>query len=309
MIEAAPEDRFVSADELLAALTRPGGAGVAKREVPGVLRHRRAVAIASAVAMLLGLLAMLLLGRAVGPMPLAPAAAAVAPSPPPISPVSGALTIDLDRDFGYEPTGFPMGRSVGQTSLPPFTRTPPAGLTLPDPWRGEGVEAYYGYFPLGNGDDTRIDFVLGRSGGGPWTLQVDANNDEDLTDDGPPMGNEGTGEVMAREVSVEVGVVTSQGARLVRPYHLWVVFSDAPGGGIRGSFYARNHYRGSIAVARTTFPATAFETRDHDGLYRDAGVCIDLNADGECAEDSELFHDGDVVPFPGEPVRLTLAYP
>ena len=39
------------------------------------------------------------------------------------------------------------------------------------------------------------------------------------------------------------------------------------------------------------------------------GRAIDLSGDGECQEESELFHDGDVVPFPGTSVRLALDYP
>jgi hypothetical protein len=200
-----------------------------------------------------------------------------------------------------------MGRSVGQTSIPPLERTPPQGLGIPEMWQGADVEAYYGYFPLGNGPDTRIDFALGRRGG-PWILQVDRNNNEDLTDDGPPMGNEGTGVVMAREVSVEVAAVDASGATRQRPYDLWVFFNDSDGF-MRGSFYARNHYRGEVSDGRVSYAATAYEKQDHDGLYRDSGICIDLNRDGDCSEERELFRDGATVPFPGGTFRLVLSYP
>jgi hypothetical protein len=222
-------------------------------------------------------------------------------------PVDGVLSVNMDQDFTYEPTGFPMGRAVGQTSLPPLTSTPSEDLRLPVELQGDGLDVHYGYFPLGNGSDTRIAFALGRLDG-PWFLMVDSNNDEDLTNDGPPGANEGSGDVMAREVFAEVEVVDPSGARLVRPYHLWVFFNDR-NGGITGSFYARNHYRGEVSDGRVSYLATAFEDRNHDGLYRDSGLCIDLNGDRDCEEDGELFRAGATVPFPGGAYRLALNYP
>jgi hypothetical protein len=113
---------------------------------------------------------------------------------------------------------------------------------------------------------------------------------------------------MAREVFVEVEVVDSSGGTLLRPYHLWVFFNES-NGGMRGSFYARNHYRGQVSDGCASYSATVFEDRNHDGLYRDNGICIDLTGDGECEEDGELFRSGALVRFPGGSYRLALDYP
>ena len=44
-------------------------------------------------------------------------------------------------------------------------------------------------------------------------------------------------------------------------------------------------------------------------LYAESGVCIDLDRDGACQEDRELFYDGSVVPFPEGARRLELRFP
>ena len=51
------------------------------------------------------------------------------------------------------------------------------------------------------------------------------------------------------------------------------------------------------------------EHTPHDGLYEDAGVCIDLDRDDRCQVERELFHDGDRIPFPEGEQRLVLAFP
>jgi len=182
-------------------------------------------------------------------------------------------------------------------------------LSTPSEWEEQRTEVYFGFFPLGNGADSRISFALVRGTGG-WALHVDANNNENLLDDGSPAFNEGSGMVLAAEISVEVEIMTASGEVLPRPYRLWTWFTGPDDGGrIRGRFYARNHYEGVIEVDGQKYRATAFEFRDHDALYRESGLCIDLDSDGECQEDRELFYDGDAVTFRGGTYTLELRYP
>ena len=218
----------------------------------------------------------------------------------------GVLTIDIDRDFEYVEEGWPMDRSVGQTSLPPLGRRAPEGV------RGLGAvrgDVYYGTIPLGNTDDIGVDYALVNADG-VWSLLLDANNNEDVSDDGPPKGNEGSGPLLATSASVDATVVRDDGSRAVRPYALWIWFPEASGGRpATPRFYARHHYRGTVGIGSETFDATVFEYADHDGLYRESGVCLDLNRDAICQEDLELFHDGQMVAAAGAEVSLHLGYP
>jgi hypothetical protein len=314
MIEAAPEDRYRSADELLAALARLDRSSSA-RAWTGSRRPLAAARAAATVA---------LVGLGAGVTWLAPDMAPplrgvstlevdTEPLPggllEPVRPVDGTLTVNLYRDFRYRPVGWPMGRSVGQSALPTLGSAPAERLRVPEEWRASGAEVHYGFFPLGNGPDKRISFALVRGAGG-WALHVDENNNESLVDDGPPTFNEGSGPLLAAQVSVEVNALTENGESFAHPYHLWTWFDRQEAGGpIRGRFYARNHFSGLIEVGDETFDATAFEFSAHDALYRESGLCIDLDRDGECQEQSELFFDGEAVGFPGATVRLALSYP
>jgi hypothetical protein len=223
--------------------------------------------------------------------------------------VGDVLTLDLDRDLTYVDQGFPMDRAVGQTALPALARRPPPGLDLPLEVRRLGAgETWYGAIPLGNTDDRRMDFALLEREEG-WVLWVDTDDDEDLTDDEGPFRNDGSGDVLAARVTTRVRVLDDAGGLRVRPYTLWIWFDESERGEMRGWLYGLNHYRGRIEVNGASWAVTAFEKFGHDGLYHDAGVCIDLSADGSCDEATELFRDGDVVPTPEGTLRLRLPYP
>jgi len=232
-------------------------------------------------------------------------------SPGPVQPDGDVLTLDLDRDFQYVDQGWPMSRAAAQTELPRLMERPPPGLQLPlEVRRVDGATTWYGSLPLGNADQRGFAFALHRGGDG-WERYVDADADRDLTNDGPPLRNVGTGDVLAANATVAVRVVRDSGEATIRPYALWVWFDDDDDGGpeMRGRMYAVHHWAGRIAVGGETFDVTAFEKARHDALFRDAGVCIDLSRDGACDEGRELFFDGDVVPFGSRNVRLRLPHP
>lgn len=336
MIQPAPEERPPSAQRVLGALdpnldNLPTRRAITHRSrwPSPELHDRPEVAHArGALALLVGavLLAVSLLGFFLGgaglteapqaapgtaprPEPETPTGTGAPFEPPPILPEGSILAIDLDRDLRYVDRGFPMRRAAGQTALPALTRRRPAGLTLPvDVRRQDGSEVWYGVVPLGHGDGRGIPFALHDQGDG-WRLWIDRTTDGDLTNDGPPRPNQGSGDVLAATVELEAVVRTSEGEERVRPYAAWVWFDRTADGGIRGRMYAVHHWAGSVSVGADTVALTAFEKDRHDGLYRDAGVCLDLSADGRCDERTELFFDGDSFELGGRTIRLRLRYP
>jgi len=326
MIKPAPEDRYPSAAKLLERLSGPAPQAIFQSVAdPLPTRYNRnaarwalvGVGILALLAALLSRLPMMMgggmpmSGEARGSAGGSGSAPLVSTTGTAVTPVDGVLTLDIHRQFSYVPQGFPMGRAAGQTTLPTLTPNVPAGLGLPadlyDTGTGERADVRFSYFTLGNGPDPRIDFALVQ-GGGRVSLLVDEDNDNDLADESPHH-NEGSGPLMATLVAVDTRIVVEDDFFQRIPYNLWVWFDETADGSIRARFYARNHYRGSVEVRGQRYDVTAFEDRGHDALFRDAGVCIDLSRNGECEEESELFHDGDMVPFPGAPVRLELNYP
>ena len=313
MIEPAPEDRHESAEELVMHLASPLMPAIRI----GVHAWRKAFAALVVFATLVG--GSVTWGLLSAPNSSFSQDAIVRVSPPraaaggsrprpPVQPTEGVLRIDLDRDFRYVATGWPMGRSVSQTALPGLAREPREDLRLPADLGGPGSDIYFGYFAMGNGADRTFSFAL-VGDAGSWALHVDSNNNEDLSDDGVPHFNEGTGMILATQTSLDVEVVGPSGEPAIRPYHLWVWFDeDDAEQPSRGRFYSRNHFAGVLALGGNEFAASAFEMVGHDGLFRDDGICIDLSGDGDCQEGSELFFDGDVVEFPGGSVELILDY-
>ena len=326
MIEPNWEQRYQGADELQRDLAQLGRGHLERRPAP----RGWGVKVAAALFAVLGagIVAPFLFVEADAPeasisredtsrgedtSPEEHALAPIEPSEtgllPPIVAVDGVLVVDIYDHFKYVAQGWPMGRSVGQTSLPALTPGPTESLTVPRNLDMRRTDLLFGFLPLGNGADSRISFILSEEGG-DWALFVDKNNNEDMTDDGPPLSNQGSGTVMAASLSVSVEIQRGRGVSLVRPYELWVWFRGIDDDrGIRGLFYGRNHYAGSVSIDGRVYEASAFELRGHDGLYRDDGLCIDLDQNGECHEEREIFFDGEVVTSPEAPVRLELRYP
>ena len=243
---------------------------------------------------------------AVSPVPQEPTASPppiVSPSMSVIQPLDDTISVDIYRDFIYLPQGWPMGLSVGQSVAGGLDKHPYEDLLREPQYSSSKV--LYGYFPLGNGEDQQIAFVLDELDQPNWIAYVDKNNNEDLTDDGPPYRNQGTG-IFAAEVDVQIEVVTLSGEQTVQPYHLWMwVIQESNA----VKFYARCHYAGVIAVDGGLYDAIAFEQFDHNGLFREKGLWIDLDRNKELDEETEKVYNGGEIIIAGHRYRITLQYP
>lgn len=322
MIEPSVEARPPNAAAILDLLDArrgnlpdlPGGAALPAKPKAHPLASTRVKAGMALAAGLIGFL-IAFLGLFRGGMPLAeentgaggvePVVPGVRERPPEASEaVDGVLSIDLDEDFVYVTSGFAMGRPAHQTTLPALEPTAPVGVTR----LRDRDPVYYGRVRLGNGPDPYFDFaVVDR--GIESILYFDRNNNEDLLDDGDPYVNDGSGTTggLGARVSTDVEIRYRDETR-TRPYLMWLWFTSTSGR-MEARMYALHHYVGQVRVGETEYQATIFEQGDHDALYRDAGICIDLDADGRCDEERELFRDGDFVRSPTGRFRLRLDYP
>lgn len=222
-----------------------------------------------------------------------------------IEPVNGELTVDLFRDFQYESKGFPMGLSTGQTSLGELSEAPRERMLIEPEYHSRNH--LYGALRLGNGEDDLVSFVVDEMDQPTWVAWVDANNNQDLTDDGPPLPNRGTG-ALALEVDTMAQVIYADGSGVQVPYRLWLWVKDK-GPRKLVHAYSRCYYKGVVRVGRQDFTAVAFERQDHDGLFRGSGLFIDLDGNGKLDEQTEHFLDGAVISVNGQDIRLKLAYP
>jgi serine/threonine protein kinase len=218
---------------------------------------------------------------------------------------NGKIPIDLYRDFKFVAQGWPLGLSVGQTSAGGLDYKPYETLIREPLYRSP--EVLYGYFELGNGDDSRITFVIDELEQPTWRLYVDKNNNEDLTDDGPPYSNQGTLK-LATNVSLDIDIMTSTSQKMKQPYKLWFWVNEFDGKKWP-RFYATGHYMGQISIDGQLYKAIVFEEFDHNGLYRESGLWIDLNKDGKLSKETEHFEDGEVIQINQKRYQVELNYP
>jgi hypothetical protein len=218
-------------------------------------------------------------------------------APPPVWPRDGLLSVDIYRDFKYVAAGWPGGLAPGQTNATPLDTRPQERLYAEPRYASPNV--FYGCLRLGNGQDPLISFVLDQLERPTWVVWIDRNNNQDLTDDGPPIPHQGSGLHLATSFSLEVEV-QSRGERPARrPYKIWLWVNElesAPAGPSRyvARFYAVCHYAGRVELFGETFDAVAFEERGHDALFGGDGIWIDLDRNGKF-ERPEHFLDGEEV--------------
>ncbi len=237
--------------------------------------------------------------------PVAINAPVPADNPPPTAPpvednaLDGVIKLNLDLGFDYSSEGFPMGLGAGQSDAQSTGERPCKKLTAEPACHSRHV--YYGYLRLGNAEDNRFVFAIDESDKSPWFGHFDRNNNSDLTDDGPPC-------IISADVEFDVAVVLPNGKTVRRPYKIWQwPNSQSSTPCIR--FYAVCHYQAKIHLNGETVTAVAFEQYNHDGLYHDDGIWLDLNGDNRLDEKTELFKDGGAVTLKGKPFRIKLDYP
>jgi thiol-disulfide isomerase/thioredoxin len=211
----------------------------------------------------------------------------------------GVIKLNLDLGFDYSSEGFPMGLGAGQSDAQSTGERPCKTLSAEPAYHSKQV--YYGYLRLGNAEDNRFVFAIDESDKSPWFGYFDRNNNGDLTDDGPPC-------IISANVEFDVAVVLPNGKTANRPYRIWQWpnnQSSAPC--IR--FYSVCHHQIKLRLNGEAITAIAFEQYNHDCLYHDDGLWIDVNGDNHIDEKKELFKDGSTVTVKGKPFQLKLDYP
>lgn len=228
--------------------------------------------------------------------------ASTTPQPAPVMPMAdGDIHINIYKDFSLVSSGWPMGLSTGQTDADGLTTVPFEAFKREPAY--SSAKPLYGYFSIGNSNDRKISFVLDKVEQPQWELYVDKNNNEDLTDDGPAIKNQGTLK-MSGKVTLGADVILLDGTTRRTPYQLWFFINDSG-----PHFYATCHYAGQIEIGPDVYEAVAFEESHHDGLFKESGVCVDLDKDGKCSHERELFKDGAILSHKSGKYTFRLDYP
>ena len=174
--------------------------------------------------------------------------------------------------------------SWGQSSVPTDTR--PFETLSAEPVietvEGETLKKIYGYFDLGNSQDSRYSFMIVGD-----KFYIDRNNNEDLSDDGEPLLSNGSG-----SVALEIELLDAQGQSQMRPYQVWYFFNASMNG---YQMYSKSFYQGKVSFHGYDYQALVYEDQNHNGLLRDNGIWIDSDGNGKF-EPSEHYYHHDRVP-------------
>ena len=204
------------------------------------------------------------------------------------------LTLNIYRDFEYVPDGWPLGLGVGQTDAPSTTLEPPEPLSKEPKYTSSNVR--YGYLPLGNSEDNKYTFAMEEfQEKNCWTGYFDRNNNEDLTDDGPSV-------VISFNVDFDVDIILASGETIKCPYRIWQ-WGNSDYGQPNLRFYSVCHRRAPVNLNGKIVTAIAFEQYNHDALYNNDGIWLDLNQNDKL-EETEHFKSGDSITVDGQPIRI-----
>jgi len=199
------------------------------------------------------------------------------------------LTLNIYRDFEYVPDGWPLGLGVGQTDAPSTTLEPPEPLSKEPKYTSSNVR--YGYLPLGNSEDNKYTFAMEEfQEKNCWTGYFDRNNNEDLTDDGPSV-------VISFNVDFDVDIILASGETIKCPYRIWQ-WGNSDYGQPNLRFYSVCHRRAPVNLNGKIVTAIAFEQYNHDALYNNDGIWLDLNQNDKL-EETEHFKNGDSITVDG----------
>lgn len=193
---------------------------------------------------------------------------------PASAPPPQILEIAPHQDFKRVDDDLPAGLATSQSR--PDTQDKPLEALTGLPPDSETGEKTHGCFWLGNTADRCYAFMIHKD-----LLYVDKNNNEDLSDDGPSYS------ILRALIPFEVERVMTDGKTIQEPYHIWFFYNPHMN---RYGMYARTYYQGEMNVGGLMYKMILFETENHNGLFRDDGIWIDINRNDQFENQEHVRH-------------------
>ena len=221
------------------------------------------------------------------PIPPAVDATAFAQTPSKLQkPASGAILVTVSlRKGGFAPTPSTSG---SYSCLHPLTASPPPGLVREPAYLGQ--QRRYLTLSLGTVHKTPFIFALDFIKGFQPVLYVDKNHNGDLSDDGEPLTNEGSGN-FATTVRIPFKQLIKE-ADFPGDYEMWLFINDQCWSMGCWTHYSRTDLKGRVKIGGRTYAAKIGEKFENDANYTNDGISIDLNQDGRFDKRTETVYPG-----------------
>ncbi len=220
-----------------------------------------------------------------------PAPEAGLPTPPPRIPETGesARPEDVETIFvsllgnKFEPVGLKVAAiQHGAIKLRKF---PTMLVRKNPPYRG--AEQKYGTLRLGDWGNPMFQFVLDVFMNDEIELYIDVNQNGDMTDDGGPWLNEGSGR-FATEIKIPVKSLRPD-AGIPGHAAFWFFTNEKRLAKNTATYYTRTQWLGKVRFGGKEYAAVIADRKDNDGNFTNDGIFLDVDGDGKWNRKTEYF--------------------
>ena len=203
------------------------------------------------------------------------------------------IPVSISKDFAP----VKMTVAAGSGFHPKLSDTPPKDTIVREP-KYEGSSRKYGKLILGTRKNKTYHFVLDIKEGSHPVLYFDRNQNRDLTDDGPPLENRGTGifgTTIALPMKQLIGDLEDAGE-----FKIWFFTNDAlwPKGITR--HYSTTQMKGQVTINGTSYLGYLAERGANDADFRNDGIFLDFNRNGKIEYPDEYVRDRQVAAIDGK---------
>jgi hypothetical protein len=200
-----------------------------------------------------------------------------------------SVKLDISIGMGFRPVGFEIAAvpQVVELSQTPYQRL----RRLP---QFASRQQRYGVIKLASGRE--LGFVVDLAASG-YQMYLDLNRNGDLSDDGPPLDNQGK-TLFASRLNLPLEAVTGIHG-LEGEYRLWIYTNQGNWERERMLYYCMTQLRGELLLKGKRYTVFLADNGPVDGDYRNDGINIDLDSNGEIDRRSEFFPQGQPVVIDG----------
>jgi tetratricopeptide (TPR) repeat protein len=179
---------------------------------------------------------------------------------------------------------------------PKLSDTPPVVIVREPKY--EGSSQKYGKLILGTRKNRTYHFVLDNKQGSHPVLYFDRNQNGDLTDDGPPLENRGTG-IFGTTITLPMKQLNAE-LDDAGEFKIWFFTNDAlwPKGITR--HYSTTQMKGQVKIKGTPYLGYLAERGANDADFRNDGIFLDFNRNGKIESPDEYVGDRQVASINGE---------
>ena len=170
----------------------------------------------------------------------------------------------------------------------------------------KGTRPLYGSMKMGTRENKLFYFAFDLVDEPNPLLYFDKNQNGDLTDDGGPLTNQGTG-IFATTITIPFSQLIKE-VDLPGDLDSWFFTNDGMWKKRRVTHYNRTRLKGTVTIDYLTYTAYLVDRDDNDADFTNDGICIDLNRDGEIDSKEETFLPGRVATIEDKNYKFVISW-